>query len=64
MKRVSPCQSIHEYTEEECLTLYDAVLFVITRILDIELEKKENKKKTDSIIKQIKGKLSEDENNG
>lgn len=57
-------KGIHEYSEEECLTLYEAVLFVITRILDVELEKKENKKKTDSIIKQIKGKLSEDKNNG
>ncbi len=57
-------KGIHEYSEEECLTLYEAVLFVITRILDVELKKKENKKKTDSIIKQIKGKLSEDKDNG
>lgn len=57
-------KGVHEYAEEECMTLYEAVLFVITRILDVELEKKENKKKTNNIIKQIKGKLSDGTNNG
>lgn len=34
-------KGIHEYSEEECLNLYDAVLYVVRAILDQELAKQE-----------------------
>ena len=50
-------KGVHEYEEDECLGLYEAVKYVIERLLDIELEKKENAKKTSEVLKAIKDKL-------
>lgn len=53
-------KGIHEYEEDECYMLYPALEYIITSILDIELEKKQKKKKTDEIKKQINSKRLED----
>ena len=50
-------KGIHEYEEEECMQLYLSVKFIIERMLDLELEKKENANKAKIAIKAIKGKL-------
>lgn len=50
-------KGVHEYEEDECLELYEAVKYVIERLLDIELEKKESAKKTSEVLKAIKSKL-------
>lgn len=57
-------KGVHEYDEDECLKLYLAVKFVVERILDIELEKKNNAKKAKAAIQAIKEKLQEGETNG
>ena len=57
-------KGIHEYAEDECMQLYLSVKFIIERILDLELEKKENANKAKSAIKAIKGKLQEERNDG
>lgn len=50
-------KGIHEYEEEECMQLYLSVKFIIERMLDLELEKKENANKAKIAIKAIKDKL-------
>lgn len=57
-------KGVHEYEENECLDLYLAVKFVIERMLDIELEKKNNLNKASMVMSVIKSKLKEEENNG
>ncbi len=57
-------KGVHEYEEDECMTLYMAVRFVIERILDIELDKKNNQSKAKIAMSAIKGKLQEGKNNG
>lgn len=56
-------KGVHEYEEDECAELYLAVRFVIERILDIELEKKNNQSKAKLAIAAINSKLK-GENNG
>lgn len=51
-------KGIHEYCEDECLELYLSVRFVVERILDKELEKKENQRKAKEAIRAIGSKLS------
>ncbi len=46
-------KGIHEYEEEECYELYPVLEYIITSILDIEIEKKERKRKMDQIKKQL-----------
>lgn len=50
-------KGIHEYSEQECLDLFDTVLFVITAILDQELYKKEQAEKAANAKKMIAKKL-------
>ena len=50
-------KGVHEYTEEECMELYLVVKFVVERMLDIELEKQENKRKAAAAIAAINNKL-------
>lgn len=57
-------KGVHEYEENECLELYLAVKFVIERILDVELEKKNNQNKALAAMATIKSKLQEDAKNG
>ena len=57
-------KGVHEYEEDECLSLYLSVKYVIERLLDIELEKKNNKDKALAAMATIKSKLQEDTNNG
>lgn len=52
-------KGVHEYTEAECIELYLAVKFVVERMLDIELEKQENKRKATAAIEAINNKLSQ-----
>lgn len=53
-------KGIHEYEEDECYRLYPALEYIITSILDIELEKRQRKKKMDEIKKMINTKRMED----
>ncbi len=50
-------KGIHEYTEEECIRLYDVVRFVIELILDKQLEEKQRNDKIAASVAQINGKL-------
>lgn len=50
-------KGVHEYTEEECLDMYDAVFFVIESILENELNKKEKKRRINEVKKSISNKL-------
>lgn len=50
-------KGVHEYTEEECMELYLVVKYVVERMLDIELEKQENKRKAAAAIAAINNKL-------
>lgn len=52
-------KGIHEYDEEECIALYPAVRYIIEGILDIELEKKNKKKKAAEAVQIIKDKSKE-----
>lgn len=54
-------KGIHEYEEDECMQLYLSVKFIIERMLDLEVEKKENSSKAKAAIKAIKGKLQEEQ---
>ncbi len=49
---------VHEYSEEECLAVYDSVNFIIELILDKELEAKARTEKIKSATQAIKDKLS------
>ena len=53
-------KGIHEYEEDECYRLYPALEYVITTVLDIELEKRQRKKKMDEIKKMINTQRMED----
>lgn len=53
-------KGIHEYEEDECMQLYLSVKFIIERMLDLELEKKQNSVKAKAAIRAIKGKLQEE----
>ena len=55
-------KGVHEYEENECLELFLAVKFVIERMLDMELEKKNNISKANIAMTAIKSKLKENEN--
>lgn len=50
-------KGIHQYEEDECLNLYLAVKYIICSILDFELQKKENIKKSREAVKAIRDKL-------
>lgn len=52
-------KGVHEYTEEECLVMYEPVKFIIELILDRKLEEKERNKKIKSYSIAIKDKLKE-----
>lgn len=57
-------KGIHEYSEQDCNGLFDAVLFVIQSILDKELEKKESAKKAVQARNIIAAKLKNKEQGG
>lgn len=57
-------KGIHEYEEDECYRLYPALEYIIISILNIELEKKQQKKKIDEIKKQINSKRLENKQHG
>lgn len=57
-------KGVHEYEEDECMQLYLSVKFIIERMLDLELEKKQNSDKAKAAIKAIKGKLQGEKQNG
>ncbi len=46
-------KGVHEYSESECLELYDAVRFIIELILDKQLEKKNRREKTKNVVSTI-----------
>ena len=50
-------KGVHEYNEDECFELFDAVFYVVTSILDQELFKKEQAAKAESAKKAIANKL-------
>lgn len=50
-------KGVHEYSDEECLKLFPAVLFVIIEILDNEFNKKEKKKREADVTEIIKAAL-------
>lgn len=50
-------KGVHEYTEDECFELFDAVFYVVTSILDQELFKKEQAAKAENAKKAIAKKL-------
>ncbi len=50
-------KGIHEYEEAECMEIYLSVKYVIERMLDLELEKKDRNKKAKQAIAAIQGKL-------
>lgn len=51
-------KGVHDYTEKECEEMYDVVYFIIEKILDIELQKKEEQSKLSSAIKRLTKKIS------
>ena len=53
-------KGVHEYSEEECLDMYDVVFFVIESILENELNKKERKRRINEVKKSISNKLKKD----
>ena len=53
-------RGVHEYEEDECYRMYPALEYIITSILDIELKKRQRKKKMAEIKKQINTKRMED----
>lgn len=52
-------KGVHEYTEPECLALFEAVLHVVTVILDQELYKREREEKALEAKRTIMKKLKE-----
>jgi hypothetical protein len=50
-------KGLHEYSEDECMNLYDCVKLIIELILDKELEKREKVKNIKDATSKIKGKL-------
>lgn len=50
-------KGLHEYSEDECMELYDCVKLIVELILDKELEKIEKVKKIKDATSKIKGKL-------
>jgi len=52
-------KGIHEYSEDECMELYDCVKLIIELILDTELEKKRKQLKVKEATKKISNKLQE-----
>lgn len=56
-------KGIHEYEEDECLKLYEAVKFVIEEILDKQLIEKQKQDKIKEVKKTLNTKLKE-KNNG
>ena len=53
-------KGVHEYSEEECLDMYNVVFFVIESILENELNKKEKKRRINEVKKSISNKLKND----
>jgi len=53
-------KGVHEYTEDECLSLFEAVLYVISSILDQELYKKEQATKAAEVKQIIDRKLQKE----
>ena len=50
-------KGVHEYDEDECLSLYESVKFVIEDILDKQIANRERKKKITAATKAIQSKL-------
>ena len=50
-------KGVQEYSEDECLELFDAVFYVVTSVLDQELFKKEQEEKAANVKKIIAKKL-------
>lgn len=50
-------KGVHEYSEDDCLNMYDAVFFVIESILENELMKKEKEKRANEVKKAIASRL-------
>lgn len=50
-------KGVHEYSEDECMKLYPALLFCTETILDNELAKKDRQKKAKNAIQAIQAKL-------
>ena len=60
-------KGIHEYTEEECMTLFEPLKFCIESILDHKYEKDERRKKAENalkIIQKIKSDVTKKEEKG
>lgn len=53
-------KGVHEYEEEECIEMFPLVKFVIENILDMELMKKEHKKKAQEAKSMISKKVKKD----
>ena len=54
-------KGVHEYSEEECMELYDCVKLIVEAILDTELEKRNRQKKVKEATLKIGNKLQENQ---
>jgi len=54
-------KGVHEYSEEECMELYDCVKLIVEMILDTELEKRNKQKKVKEATLKISNKLQKNQ---